>query len=35
MRFEEESDHNGLWALRCENGITGIANDKNFQPRII
>jgi len=38
MRFDEESDRNayrnGLWVLRCENGITGIANDKNFQPRI-
>ena len=37
MRFEEESDRyayrNGLWVLRCENGITGIANGKNFQPR--
>lgn len=37
MRFEEESDRyayrNGLWVLRCEDGITGIANAKNFQPR--
>jgi len=38
MRFEEESDRyayrNGLWVLRCEDGITAIANADNFQPRI-
>jgi hypothetical protein len=37
MRFEEESDRyayrNGLWVLRCEDGITGIANATNFQAR--
>ena len=37
MRFEEESDRyayrNGLWVLRCEDGITGIANDPDFRPR--
>jgi len=37
MRFEEESDRyayrNGLWVLRCEDGITGIANAANFQAR--
>ena len=38
MRFEEESDRhafrNGLWVLRCEDGITGIANAENFRPQI-
>ena len=38
MRFEEESDRyayrNGLWVLRCEDGITGIANGESFRPRI-
>ena len=37
MRFEEESDRyafrNGLWVLRCLDGITGIANAKNFRPK--
>jgi hypothetical protein len=37
MRFEEESDRyafrNGLWVLRCEDDITGIANATNFQAR--
>jgi len=38
MRFEEESDRyayrNGLWVLKCEDGITGIANGESFRPRI-
>ena len=37
MHFDEESDRyafrKGLWVLRCEDGITGIANAKNFQPK--
>ncbi|KAB2641467.1 MAG: hypothetical protein DVB25_01630 [Verrucomicrobia bacterium] len=37
MHFEEESDRyafrKGLWVLRCEDGITGIANAKNFRPK--
>jgi light-regulated signal transduction histidine kinase (bacteriophytochrome) len=38
IRFEEESDRhayrNGLWVLKCQDGITGIANSKSFKPRI-
>ena len=38
LRFEEESDRhahrNGLWVLKCEEGITAIANSKTFRPRI-
>jgi len=37
IRFEEESDRyahrNGLWVLKCEDGITNIANSKSFRPR--
>jgi hypothetical protein len=37
IRFDEESDRyayrNGLWVLKCENGITTIANGENFLPR--
>jgi len=37
MHFEEESDRyafrKGLWVLRCEDGITGIANAANFRPK--
>ena len=37
MHFEEESDRyafrKGLWVLRCEDGITNIANAKNFRPK--
>ena len=36
MHFEEESDRyafrKGLWVLRCQDGITGIANAENFRP---
>lgn len=37
MHFEEESDRyafrKGLWVLRCQDGITGIANAENFRPK--
>ena len=37
IHFEEESDRyafrKGLWVLRCEDGITSIANAVDFQPK--
>ena len=38
MRFEEESDRyafrNGLWVLKCQDGITSIANSENLQAQV-
>ncbi len=38
LRFEEDSDRyayrNGLWVLKCQDGITSIANDPNFKPTV-
>jgi len=38
LSFEEESDRhayrNGLWVLKCQDGITSIANGENFQARV-
>ncbi|MEI6676282.1 MAG: hypothetical protein WCO57_14015 [Verrucomicrobiota bacterium] len=38
LTFEEESDRyafrNGLWVLKCQDGITSIANSENFQAQV-
>jgi len=38
LSFEEESDRyafrNGLWVLKCLDGITSIANSDNFQAQV-
>ena len=38
LTFEEESDRyafrNGLWVLKCQDGITSIANGENFQAQV-
>ena len=38
IRFEEESDRhayrNGLWVLKCEDGITSISNGESFRPQV-
>ena len=38
LTFEEESDRyayrNGLWVLKCQDGITSIANSDNFQAQV-
>ena len=38
LTFEEESDRyafrNGLWVLKCQDGITSIANGDNFQAQV-
>ena len=38
LSCEEESDRhayrNGLWVLKCQDGITSIANGENFQARV-
>jgi hypothetical protein len=38
LTFEEESDRyafrNGLWVLKCLDGITSIANGENFQAQV-
>jgi hypothetical protein len=38
LRFEEDSDRyayrRGLWVLKCQDGITRLANDPDFQPAV-
>lgn len=38
LNFEEESDRyayrNGLWVLKCEDGITSIVNSEGFQAQV-
>ena len=38
LTFEEKSDRyafrNGLWVLKCQDGITSIANGENFQAQV-
>ena len=38
LSFEEESDRhayrNGLWVLKCEDGITAISNGESFRPQV-